>query len=145
MEADLIFTICGRIVLPAWLLLLLLPRWEWTQKLIFHVWIPSLLGVAYIYCFYLATPLPEGSGFGSLNEVMTLFQSPYALTAGWIHYLAFDLFIGAWEVRDAQRYNIAHWWLIPCLVLTFLAGPVGLLLYFVIRFFHNRALTTVEA
>ena len=144
MSAELLFDLCGKLVLPAWLLLVVLPKGRWTEKIVFHVWIPSLLAICYIFCFYSAFPLPEGSGFGSLAQVMIFFQSPYAALAGWIHYLAFDLFIGAWEVRDSQRRGVNHLLLIPCLILTFLAGPVGLLLYFIIRFIKDRSLTTVE-
>lgn len=144
MDADLLFTLCSRLVLPAWLLLLLAPRWEWTRKLIFHAWIPALLGVAYIYAMSHALPFPEGAGFGSLEEVLAAFAVPWLALAGWIHYLAFDLFVGAWIVRDAERRSVAHLWCVPCLVLTFLAGPVGLLLYFVIRCALKKTLTTVE-
>ena len=144
LDADLLFTICSRAVLPAWLLLLLAPRWQWTQKLISHAWLPALLGVAYIYAMSHAFPFPEGAGFGSLQEVLNAFAVPWLALAGWIHYLAFDLFVGAWIVRDAERRGISHWPCIPCLILTFLAGPVGLLLYFIIRFIMRRTLTTVE-
>lgn len=144
MSAELLFDLCGKLVLPAWLLLVLLPKWKWTHNIVCHAWIPSLLGLCYIYCIYAGWPSPEGGGFGSLQQVMILFQSPYTVLAGWIHYLAFDLFIGAWEVRDAQRRGVNHFLVIPCLVLTFLAGPVGLLLYFIIRFCKDRSLTTVE-
>ena len=53
--------------------------------------------------------------------------------AGWIHYLAFDLFIGAWEVRDARRLGVPHMVVVPCLFFTLMAGPVGLALYFAMR------------
>lgn len=145
MNAELLFDLCGKLVLPAWILLMFLPKWDWTQKLISHAWIPSLLALAYIFCFYSAYPFPEGSGFGSLEQVMIFFQSPYAALAGWIHYLAFDLFIGAWEVRDAQRHKINHLLVIPCLVFTFLAGPIGLFLYFIVKFFKTKSLSTVES
>jgi hypothetical protein len=144
MNAELLFDLCGKLVLPAWLLLIVLPKWKWTEKIVFHAWIPSLLAIAYIYSFYSAQPLHEGSGFGSLAQVMIFFQSPYAALAGWIHYLAFDLFIGAWEIRDSRRRGINHLLVIPCLILTFLAGPVGLLLYFIIRFVKDRSLSTIE-
>jgi ABA DEFICIENT 4-like len=65
--------------------------------------------------------------------VRLLFQDDYLLLAGWIHYLAFDLFIGGWEARDAKRLGLPHLLLVPCLVLTFLFGPVGLLAYFTLR------------
>ena len=145
MTPEQVFDICGKLVLPAWLLLIVLPKWEWTRKLVFHAWIPMLLGIAYVYCFYHAWPFPEGGGFGSLQEVMIAFTSPWLVMAGWIHYLAFDLFIGAWEVRDAQRRGINHCLVIPCVIFTFLAGPAGLLLYFIIRGIASRTLTAVEA
>jgi len=68
-----------------------------------------------------------------LAGVSQLFDNPFALTAGWIHYLAFDMFIGAWEVGDSQKHGINHFLVIPCLFFTFMFGPVGLILYFTIR------------
>jgi hypothetical protein len=65
--------------------------------------------------------------------VSVLFRSPYALLAGWIHYLAFDLFTGAWEARDAAQAGISRWLVAPCLLLTFLFGPAGLALYLLLR------------
>lgn len=76
---------------------------------------------------------PAGSGFGTLDGVAALFSQRGALLAGWIHYLAFDLFVGSWEVEDAGRRGIAHWLILPCLVLTLVAGPVGLLIYLLLR------------
>ena len=67
-----------------------------------------------------------------------LFRNPWALLAGWTHYLAFDLFIGAWEVRDAQQRGVPHLLVVPALVLTFLLGPSGLLLYLTMRQFMGR-------
>ena len=64
---------------------------------------------------------------------MPLFTSPEIALAGWVHYLAFDLFVGAWEVRTARREAIPHLLVLPCLVLTFLFGPVGFLLFLGLR------------
>lgn len=144
MTPELLFTISNLAVVPAWLLLLLLPRWEWTAKLVSHLWLPSLLAVAYIYAMQHALPFPEGAGFTSLAEVIVAFSDPWLAVAGWIHYLAFDLFVGAWILRDAQRRGIAHGWCAPCMLMTYLAGPVGLGLYFLLRFVMKRTLTTVE-
>lgn len=144
MTAELLFSLCGYLVMPAWLLLIVAPKWSWTQKLVHHAWIPALLAVAYIYAFVQGQPSPEGGGFGSLAQVQILFQQPWILLAGWIHYLAFDLFVGAWEVRDAQRLGVNHLLVIPCLGLTFMAGPVGLLLYFLFRYAAKRRLGTTE-
>jgi hypothetical protein len=118
-------------VLPGWALLLLRPRWTWSHVIAAYV-IPAALGVTYLLIM-LTQFRPGAGGFGSLAEVARLFEDPWLLLAGWIHYLAFDLFIGAWEVLDATRRNVPHWLVVPCLVLTFLLGPVGLLLYLVLR------------
>jgi hypothetical protein len=79
-------------------------------------------------------------GFGTLDGVAALFSNKWLLLAGWIHYLAFDLFIGSWETRDAQSLGISHFIVIPCLVLTNMFGPAGLLLYFAVRTARTKAL-----
>jgi hypothetical protein len=132
MSLEKIFSLCGMLATVGWLLLVFLPRWKWTARLVCPGLIPLLL--ALIYLWLVATTFGRTpGGFGSLADVSLLFQNPRALLAGWIHYLAFDLFIGSWEVRDAQRVGLHHLLVVPCLVLTFLFGPVGLLLYFALR------------
>jgi hypothetical protein len=125
------------LVVPGWLLLVFAPRWKWSARIIAGVLIPLLLGIVYLSLVVMYFGRSEG-GFGSLAEVSKLFQNPYNLLAGWVHYLAFDLFIGSWEVRDAERLGINHFLVVPCLVLTFLLGPIGLLLYFALRFILKR-------
>jgi hypothetical protein len=132
MSYEAIFSICNTAVLPGWILLAVLPRWKWTARLITSVVIPSLLGLVYLYLVVTQFGKAAG-GFGSLSAVQQLFQNPAMLLAGWIHYLAFDLFIGSWEVRDAQRLDLNHLLVIPCLALTFLFGPIGLGLYLILR------------
>jgi hypothetical protein len=143
-EPEVLFTVVNRAVLPAWLMLIVAPHWQWTRKLIFHAWIPSLIALCYIYAFISNAGFPEGGNFNSIEGVMVLFQQPYLVLAGWVHYLAFDLFIGAWQVRDAQRRGIKHLWITPCLAMTLIFGPVGLLLYFIVRYVLTRTLTTDE-
>ena len=98
---------------------------------------PGLLAVGYV-ALLAGTLGHSDGGFSSLAAVRALFDNPWALLAGWTHYLAFDLFIGGWEVRDAQRRGIPHLLVVPALVLTFLFGPGGLLLYLAIRSFAPR-------
>lgn len=137
MSPETIFSACGTLVLPGWLLLVFLPRWRWSARVVAGVIIPLLL--AAVYAYLVATHLGRSEGgFGSLADVARLFQNPHNLLAGWIHYLAFDLFVGAWEVRDAQRVGLNHLLVVPCLVLTFLLGPAGLLLYFLLRWAARR-------
>ena len=137
MSPEQLFSLCTMLVVPGWLLLVFLPRWRWTARLLSAVVIP--LALACVYLFIVATPFCSSEGdFGSLAGVSRLFQNPYNLLAGWIHYLAFDLFVGAWEVRDARRVGLHHLLVVPCLFLTFFFGPVGLLLYFALRFAVRR-------
>ncbi|MDZ4858168.1 MAG: ABA4-like family protein [Candidatus Hydrogenedentes bacterium] len=143
MSLEGIFSACSTLVMAGWLLLVFLPRWKWAASLICGVIIPLALGVAYLVLIALYFRGAEG-GFGSLADVGTMFRNPGMLLAGWIHYLAFDLFIGSWEVRDAQRLGIHHLLVIPCLFLTFMLGPIGLLAYFVLRVAIKRKVFIVE-
>jgi Domain of unknown function (DUF4281) len=143
MSPATLFRVCSMLVLPGWLLLVFAPRWKWSARIIAGALIPLLLALVYLYLVVAHFGESEG-GFGTLAEVSKLFQNPYALLAGWIHYLAFDLFIGSWEVRDAQRLGIHHLLVVPCLALTFLFGPIGLLLYFALRFIIKRRMVVNE-
>ena len=82
----------------------------------------------------------QGVELSSLYGVMVAFSAPHIVAAGWIHFLIFDLFVGAWEARDAQRRGVPHLLLVPCLIVTLMIGPVGLLLYVLVRFFNKRVL-----
>ncbi len=136
MSAQTIFTIANNGILPFWLLLIVAPRWRVTQIAVHSVAIPVILGLTYAWLLWRVTlggEGPQGASFTSLAGVMALFSSPIAATLGWIHYLIFDLFIGAWEQRDARRRGLSHGLVIPCLVVTLLAGPIGLMLYLGVR------------
>jgi hypothetical protein len=130
--ADSLFSLAGTVVLPGWLILIFVPRWRYGASLISGMLIPVLLSL--LYGWLIVSNIGENDGgFGSLAEVRQLFSNDLLLLAGWVHYLAFDLFIGSWQVRDAQQHGIHHLAVVPCLVLTFLFGPVGLLLYLALR------------
>ena len=134
MKAEQIFSIANLVAMFGWILLAVAPRWSWTQKIVISGNISLLLGIAYLILVILFFGSADG-GFGSLAGVMKLFTNEWAVLAGWIHYLAFDLFVGSWEVRDAQENGISHWLVIPCLFFTFMLGPIGFLLYSILRFF----------
>ena len=115
-------------------------RARWATSIV-PVVIPLILALVYTALVIWALPRSEG-GFSSLASVSALFENPWALLAGWAHYLAFDLFIGGWEVRDAQQRGIPHLLMVPVLVLTFLLGPGGFLLYLLIRSLSPGGLRT---
>lgn len=143
---DTLFSVANLLVVPAWLALAVAPTDRWTQRVAAGA-IPTLIAVAYGVLLTLAfvDPVAEGGGFGSLDAVAALFSDPRGLLAGWLHYLAFDLFIGAWEARDAAEQGVPRWLLIPCLVLTFMAGPIGWLLYGIARTVYGRKQEAISA
>jgi hypothetical protein len=126
-----LFSICSALAMLGWVLLAVLPR-QRIAHLVAAIAIPIAIALVYLFLIAQYFGSAEG-GFGSLADVAALFANPALLLAGWVHYLAFDLFIGAWEVRDSQRHKIPHAFVVPCLFLTFMLGPIGLLAYFALR------------
>ena len=140
MNPESVFRVCNSTALGGWALLVFFGRKKWAAPLVTGAMIPALLGG--VYLFLIAAHFGEGTGsFSSLEGVAALFSNRWLLLAGWIHYLAFDLFIGSWQVRDAERHGIPHWYTIPGLLLTFWFGPVGLLVYFAMRGVKAKSLT----
>ena len=133
---ETIFSACSTLALLGWALLVFLPHQRHAHS-VAAVAIPLAISVVYLVLIAQHFGRSEG-GFGSLSDVAQLFSNPAMLLAGWVHYLAFDLFIGAWESRDAQRHGIPHLLVVPCLLLTFMLGPIGLLTYWALRTWRTR-------
>ena len=133
MTPDSIFQACSTIAMAGWIVLLVAsPFWMSFDKFVIGI-IITLFAIVYTWLIAQSFSADDFEKFGSLNGVMELFTNRTAVTAGWVHYLAFDLFTGTWIKKNSIKYNISHWLLIPCLFLTFMLGPVGLLLYLLIR------------
>jgi hypothetical protein len=136
---EALFQVAGAVAAAGWVLLVFFPRARWGAPLVAGALVPMLLALLYVGLIVAGLPGAEG-GFGSLADVARLFEPRVLLLAGWVHYLAFDLFVGAWEVRDAARQGVPHWVVVPCLVLTLLLGPSGLLAYVAVRAVRARTL-----
>jgi hypothetical protein len=133
MSPDSVFQICSTIAMAGWLVLFIIsPLWSSFDKFLIGI-IITLFSIVYAWLIFQVFTPGDFEKFGSLNGVMELFTNKTAVTAGWVHYLAFDLLTGIWIKKNAQKYNIHHLILIPCLILTFMLGPVGLLLYLLVR------------
>jgi len=132
MSPDLLFQYSGPLVLTGWLALVLSPLVPRAAGVLAGLMIPALLAVVYAGLILVNWAAAPG-GFGSLAEVMALFTSPHLALAGWVHYLAFDLFVGAWITRTARAERIPHLIILPCLALTFLFGPAGFLAFTALR------------
>lgn len=125
---SLAFSLANLAALVGWLLLvatLFLPRLRPAGWAIAGRWLPA--SFAFGYAVLIATSLGGDGGFDSLASVRALFADDRALLAGWLHYLAFDLFVGRWIAERGFARGRPVWLLIPILALTFLLGPVGLL------------------
>jgi Domain of unknown function (DUF4281) len=137
MPPDPLFHLANPLALLGWVALALSPLAPRAAQIAAGAAIPLFLSLAYaglVLAFWWEAP----GGFGTLAEVQALFTHPRIALAGWIHYLAFDLFLGAWQVRTARAERIAHAYVLPCLVLTFLFGPAGLLAFAALRFTLTR-------
>lgn len=135
MTPERLFEIASAFVLIGWLALIVAPLRRGLAVTVARLVVVLLCGgyFAMVVAGLAGPGLPAGANFDSLGGVRLLLSTPEALLAGWVHYLAFDLFIGSWQVEDAPAAKVPHWLLLPCLVLTFVAGPVGLLMYFIVK------------
>ena len=149
MTPETAFSLANLLVLPQWVLMIVAPRWRVTQAMAQWLPVPMVLAVMYIYYLFVAPASANGvpldfRAFSTLQGVMSLTgggQKETAL-AGWIHYLAFDVVAGSYILRDGQTRSIRHGWLIPAMLLCFVLGPSGLLLYGLMRLFlENRPKT----
>jgi hypothetical protein len=128
---EMIYAGCSTLAIIGWLALALAPL-NRGYVIPFARGVALILAVAYLAQLFTITQ-DTGGDFFTLAGVTALFTVPGNVMLGWTHYLAFDLFIGSWEVEDSAQRGIPHWLVIPCLGLTFMFGPIGLLAYFIIR------------
>jgi len=134
---EAIFQAGSSLATLGWLALALSPagaRWTPAARRFAGRWVPLVLAVVYVALF--ARHGMGDGGYGSLAEVQRLLAVPGLLAAGWLHYLAFDLFVGAWISERAAALGLPHALVLPLLALTFLFGPAGLLGWAAVRAVH---------
>ena len=136
--ASVIFSVANVVALAGWIALAAFPGRRFAE-LVTASLLPALFAVAYV-AIILAVWGRTPGGFSSLDAVGQLFESPWLRLAGWLHYLAFDLLIGGFIVRDARAHGIAHVWVLPLLFFTFMFGPAGWLGYRALRGTLRRSL-----
>ena len=129
---DQIFSIASTTAMAGWLALIVLPRWP-ALILTLRYGLIGALSVAYAVLIMMFFFRIEGGGFNSIAEVRALFMSDGGLLAGWIHYLAFDLFVGMWIAQEADKVGMGRLLQAPILLATFMFGPIGLLTYLASR------------
>ena len=144
MNPDTLFPFANLTAMAGWVALLASPFIPRVSDAIASTVIPLLLAVAYAG-LVLAFWAGAQGGFDTLANVGLLFQTREMLLAGWLHYLAFDLFVGAWVARTARVEGVSFFLVVPCLALTFLFGPVGFLLFSSIRAVRLRSASALTA
>ena len=128
-----IFSLSNTTAMVMWLFMLLLPKWRITGLLIDYKIVPIALSMLYAIYIFQAMQIHGFFDFGSLSAVMELFTEQNLALAGWVHYLAFDLLIGMWILEQNKTINIHHLIIVPCLLATFILGPVGFLLFLMVK------------
>ena len=138
---ETLFSIAGVIAMAGWLFLLfspLIPKWS---DRIAGTILPVVLSLGYVMLLIMPSSGSAG-GFGTLADVMELFSFQQAALAGWLHFLAFDLIVGAWACRTARAEGVSFWLVALCLPVIFLFGPAGLLAFQAIRSLRFRMIRT---
>jgi hypothetical protein len=132
-----LFLLVNLLPLPFWFLMIALPHWRGTQRVM-----RGRLAVMPLLAAYAVLAVPQLPAFGEvllrpdplkLTDVAGLLGKPEVALVAWIHFLAFDLFVGRWAYRDSRERQIGAWLMAPVLLLTLLLGPLGLLTYLLVR------------
>ncbi|MDF1667946.1 MAG: ABA4-like family protein, partial [Planctomycetota bacterium] len=135
MTLDLVFNVSMALCGFGWLLLFAVPYKSVAKKLVHSGLVPLLISVIYSSFFFwdAAQGQSRDGSFWSLDGVQALFSHREVVLVGWIHYMAFDMFVGAWATRDARRMGMHRAILVPCQFLILMLGPFGFFLYTVFR------------
>ena len=132
-------------VLPFWLMLIFIPNSKFTQFFVNSIILPLILSAAYVYVIYQSILFEEPIFdffrlYLNLDSLYTIFATESFLLVFWLHFLALNLFLGSWVSRDALKYNISRSLLFIPLILIYFTGPLGLVLYWIIRVFFAKKL-----
>ena len=139
MTWDTVFSLANMYAIIAWIALALLPRWPALLAAILYAGVGLLCLTYAVGLIGMMSGLLDpgggtgGGNFSSIEGVRTLFSSDAGITVGWVHYLAFDLFVGLWIARDADSKGFGRVIQVPVLFFTLMAGPLGLLVWLAIR------------
>jgi hypothetical protein len=135
-------------VVPFWLLLALIPNHAITKFFCHSIIVPLILASAYI--FIARQIILEGNIFEGfklylgLDGLSEIYNNESLMLIFWLHFLAISLFIGSWIARDCQRHMVPKILSIPCIAITYFTGPVGIIVYWLIRIFYAKKISLYE-
>lgn len=126
----LLFNLCNSLILLAWGTIIFFPKQKLSNVLMDYPWVPLGLSVFYLYFIIISGGLMEVD-FSSLEGIVSLFKKATAesAAAGWLHYLAFDFWVGVWIVKHSRKLEISHKIIVFPMLFTFMLGPTGILVY----------------
>ena len=133
-------------ILPFWLMLIIIPNSKVTQFFVNSIILPLILSSAYVYIIYQTILLDEPifdifKLYLSLDDLYTVFATENFLLIFWLHFVALNLFLGSWMSRDGVKYDIRRGLMLIPLILVYFAGPLGLVLYWILRVFYAKRLS----
>ena len=133
-------------ILPLWLMLIMIPNSKFTQFFVNSIIVPLILSATYTYIIYQAILMDEPifdffKLYLSLDNLYTLFATESFLLVFWLHFLALNLFLGSWISRDGIKYNMPRSLVFLPLILVYFTGPLGLVLYWIIRVFYAKRIS----
>lgn len=129
-----IFSLSSLLVMPFWFLMIALPHWRWTKRIMQSAWV-----IAPAALLYAALVLPDVLSIftaisnPTLEGLTALLGTTAGATISWVHFLAFDLFVARWAYLDSRAHKISAWLVSPTLFLVLMLGPIGFLLYLGLR------------
>lgn len=133
MSLDLAFQLTNAAI-PFWFLMIFLPFWKWTARIMRSPWVAMVPAVVYVVLVVPnAGPIFAAVSSPSLEGITELLGTPLGATVAWAHFLAFDLLVGRWIYLDSRTRGIPWWAVSPCLFFTLMLGPVGWTAYLVLR------------
>ncbi len=136
-------------VLPFWLILIFFPQSHLSRYLVTSIFPILVLCGAYVFILYKSflSSYDFDKNFNlylGIDNISELFSNKYFLMMFWIHFISINLFTGGWIVKDSQKLAINKILLIIPLIVTYLIGPLGLFIYWLIRIFHAKSLNLYD-
>jgi Domain of unknown function (DUF4281) len=131
---ETVFSLSSFLVMPFWFLMIFLPTWKWTKRIIASPWISALAAVVYVALVLpgILQILPAVMN-PSLQGIQGLLGTSPGATIAWVHFLAFDLFVGRWVYLDSRERNLSPLFISPILFFVLMLGPLGFLVYLFVR------------
>ena len=136
-------------ILPFWFMLIVFPQSHISRVFIISIFPMFILSLAYIYLLYVAylgdyNFLTNFKLYLGFEEILSLVENQSFLILLWVHFLAINLFCGGWIVKDSQMFRMNKFLVSLPLIVTYLIGPIGIFIYWVIRLFYAKRISLYE-